>query len=145
MANPAISPGNLNLTLTSVTIPAFSSLNITTPFFGKGFARLALEGEMTRHLPVAVGVVMSPQLYLLATLTVNLVKSQNLANLYKQQWELNTLLGAVTVRTDSSVLSAFDLSQVGIVDVRELTFNGDEADMILTLRGQYYINSSVWP
>jgi hypothetical protein len=145
MANPAITPGSLTLTLTGVTIPAFPSLNITTPFFGKGFARLALEGEMTRHLPVAVGVVMSPQLYLMATLTVNLVKSQNLANLYKKQWETQTILGAVTVRTDSSVLSAFDLNQVGISDVREMTFNGDEADMIVTLKGQYFINSAIWP
>lgn len=145
MANPQINPGSLNLLLTSVTIPAFPSLNVTSPFFGKGFARLALEGDMTRHLPVAVGVVTSPQVYLMGTLTVNLIKSQTLANLYKTQWETNTLLGAITVRTDSSVLSAFDMTQVGIVDVRELSFNGDEADMMVTLRGQYPINASLWP
>lgn len=145
MANPNISPGSLNLLLTSVTFPSFPSLNVTSPFFGKQFARLALEGEATRHLPVAVGVVVSPQVYLMGTLTVNLIKSQALADLYKKQWESNSVLGSMTVRTDSSTLSAFDLTSVGIVDVREMSFSGEEPDLFVTLRGQYGINAALWP
>lgn len=145
MSNPNVSPGSLNLLLTSVTIPSFPALNVTPSFLGKQMVRFALEGDMTRHLPVAVGVVTSPQVYLMGTLTINLVKSQNLANLYKKQWETKSTLGSIVVRPDSSVLSPFDMTQVGIVDVREMTFDGAEADMMVTLRGQYPINASLWP
>lgn len=145
MANPNLSPGTINLLNTSVTIPSYPALNITPSQLGKQMARLALEGEATRHLPVATGVVTSPQVYLIGTVTVALNKALSLANLYKAQWESNSLLGDITVRPDSTVLAPFDLSQVGIVDVREMSFNGDEPDIMVTLRGQYAINSSLWP
>lgn len=145
MANPAVSPGTINLALTSVSIPAFLSLNLTPSVMGKAMARLTLEGEMTRHLPVALGAVMSPQFYMMATLAVDINKALNIATLYKLQWESNTMLGAVTVRTDSSTLPAFDLTQVGIVNGDGMDFNGDKPDITVMLRGQYPINSSLFP
>lgn len=145
MANPMLSPGTLNLLLTSVSIPAFPALNLTPSVFGKAMARLTLEGEMTRHLPVAVGVVTSPQIYMVASLAVDINKAMNVAALYKKQWESNTLLGPITVRTDSSTLPAFDLTQVGIVNGDGMDFNGDKPDITVMLRGSYAINASLWP
>jgi hypothetical protein len=145
VANPNISPGTLNLLLTSVSIPGFPALNLTPSVMGKAMARLTLEGEMTRHLPVAVGVVTSPQIYMIATLSVDINKAMNVAALFKAQWESGTVLGPVTVRTDSSTLPAFDLSQVGIVNGDGMDFNGDKPDITVMLRGQYPINSSLWP
>jgi hypothetical protein len=145
MANPQISPGVINLLQTSITVQSFPSLNVTPSFLGKQMVRLALDGEITRHLPVAVGVVPSPQVYLMGMVTINLVKSQPLAQLYKAQWETNSFLGNIVVRPDTTVLQPFDLSQVAIADVRELSFNGEEPDLFVTLRGQYLINSALWP
>lgn len=145
MANPHISPGTINLLQTSVKVQAFPALNVTPSNLGKQMARLALEGEATRHLPVAVGVVTSPQVYLMGVVTLALVKSLPIAALYKQQLESNSILGDIVVRPDSTVLPPFDMSQVGIVDVREMSFNGEEPDVIVTLRGQYPVNSSLWP
>lgn len=145
MANPQIPAGPISLLETSVTLDSFPSLNITPSYLGKQMVRLAFEGEMTRHLPVAVGVVPSQQVYLIATLTIDLVKSLSLAAQYKAQWESNSFLGDVVVRPDTTVFPAFDLSQVGIVDVREMSFNGEEPDIFVTLRGSYAINSSLWP
>ena len=145
MANPNISPGTINLALTSVSIPGFLQLNLTPAVMGKVMARLTLEGEMTRHLPVALGVVTSPQFYQMATLAIDINKAQNIAALYKAQWEANTILGSVTVRTDSSTLPAFDLTQVAIVNCDGFDFNGDKPDVTVTLRGQYPINASLFP
>ena len=145
MPNPQIPPGGINLLQTSITVQSFPGLNVTPSFLGKQMVRLALEGEITRHLPVAVGVVTSPQVYQMAMVTINLVKSQSLAQAYKVQWETNSVLGSIVVRPDTTVLQPFDMSQVGIVDVREMSFNGDEADVFVTLRGQYLINSALWP
>jgi len=145
MANPMPQPGTINLALTSVSIPSFLSLNLTPSVMGKAMARLTFEGEMTRHLPVALGVVTSPQFYVMATLAVDINKAMNIAALYKAQWESNTLLGAVTVRSDSSTFPAFDLTQVAIVNPEGMDFNGDKADITITLRGQYNVNSSLFP
>lgn len=145
MPNPNIPPGGINLLQTSVTIQSFPALNVTPSFLGKQMVRLALEGEATRHLPVATGAVTSPQVYMMGMLTINLVKSQALAQAYKVQWETNSVLGSIVVRPDTTVLQPFDMTQVGIVDVREMSFNGEEADIFVTLRGQYPINSSLWP
>lgn len=145
MANPSPQLGTINLALTSVSIPSFLSLNLTPAVMGKAMARLTFSGEMTRHLPVALGVVTSPQFYVMATLAVDINKAQNIASLYKAQWESNTLLGAVTVRTDSSNFPAFDLTQVAIVNPEGMDFNGDKPDITITLMGQYATNSSLFP
>lgn len=145
MANPNISPGILQLLNTSVTIPAFPSLNVTPPYLGKQMVHLALSGDATKDLPVAVGVVKSPQQYLMAEVRINLIKSQGLADLYKKQWESNSILGAITVRPDTTVLSPFDLVQVGIKSVGDMAFNGEEPDLFVVLSGQYNINLSLWP
>jgi len=145
MANPNIPPGTLNLLNTSVTIPGFPKLNVTPSFLGKHMVRLALDGEVTKHLPVATSVVPSPQIYLIAMVTVNLIKSQSLAALYKAQMDTNSILGDITVRPDSTVFPPFDMDQVAIADWREMSFNGDDADIFVTLRGRYPINSGLWP
>lgn len=145
MANPQIPAGPLSLLETSITLDSFPSLNVTPPYLGKQMVRLAFEGEATRHLPVAVGVVPSPQVYLIATLTIDLVKSLPLASQYKAQMESASFLGDVVVRPDTTVFPAFDLSQVAIADWREMAFSGEEPSVFVTLRGQYAINSSLWP
>lgn|SRR5690348_11865764 len=145
MPNPNISPGTINLLNTSITIPDFPALNITPSFLGKQMVRLSLEGEVTKHLPVAVSVVPSPQIYLVGMVTINLIKSQGLAALYKNQMDTNSILNDITVRSDSTVLPAFDMDQVAIADWREMSFNGEEPDIFVTLRGRYPINSSLWP
>lgn len=145
MANPSPQLGTISLALTSVSIPSFLALNLTPAVMGKAMARLTFDGEMTRHLPVALGVVTSPQFYVMATLAVDINKAMNVAALYKAQWEASTLLGAVTVRTDSSTFPAFDLTQVAIVNPDGMDFNGDKPDITITLRGQYPVNSSLFP
>jgi hypothetical protein len=146
--NPLIALGSLNRLVASVTWPAFPALNVTVSFLNREAIRLALDGEATAMLPALTGMVTSPNPYQGATLTIHLLKTQPLSNLYKQQYELNTLLGDCTVRPDVPVglgLQPYDLTNMALEGVRELSFAGEDAGWVIMCRGTYLINSSLWP
>jgi hypothetical protein len=81
---------------------------------------------------------------MMVNLVVNLLKTQALAGLYKQQLELSALLGDGTVRPDSAALPAFALVNCAIESVRELSFAGEEAEFAVTCKGYYLVNSNLW-
>lgn len=142
--NPLISQGTLNRLRGSVIIPLFPSYNVTAPYLGKEGIRLALEGESTVYINTMTGAVRSPEPYMLTSLTMNLLKTQPLADQYKQKMEADAFLGDLTVRSDSSVLSVYPLINCSITGVRELNFAGDDAGYAVTVKGYYLINSSLW-
>jgi hypothetical protein len=136
-----IPQGVLNRLRGSVVFPSFPSLQITSPYLGRAGLRLALEGESVLFIPTMTGAVTSPEPYLMVSLTMNLIKSQALANAFKVQMELNSLLGDATVRPDSTVLSPYDLINTAIESVRELNFAGTDADYVVVIKGYYSVNS----
>jgi hypothetical protein len=143
--NPLISVGTLNRLIASVIWPSFPALTVTAPFLNKDGIRLAIDGEATKFLPAMVGAVPSPEPYQLVTMTINLLKTQPLAALYKAQYESSTLLGNCTVYPDSAALPAYQLSNVALESVRELNFSGEDAGWVVVSRGTYYVNSTLWP
>lgn len=142
--NPLVSQGSLNRLRASVIWPAFPALNVTAPFLGKEGIRLALEGEATVFIETMTGAVTSPQPYQLIALTINLIKSQPLAEAYKSQVELSALLGDGVVRPDATPLSPYQLTNCSIQNVRELNFDGSDAGYAVALKGYYNINSALW-
>jgi hypothetical protein len=142
--NPLISLGQLNRGLVSVTWPNFTSLNVTLPYLNREGIRLALEGQATAQLPALTGVVQSPEVFQPVTLTINILKSQGLAGLYKAQFETQTVLGPCTVRSDSSIFPAYYLTNMALEGVRELNFSGEDAGFAVMCRGTYPINSAVF-
>jgi hypothetical protein len=145
MANPLVAQGSLNRVRASVSWPNFPELNITAPYLGADGIRLALEGESTVFLPTMTGAVTSPQPYMMISLTTNLIKTQALADAYKAQMESNALLGDGVVRPDvSSGLSPYPVTNCAIESVRELAFNGSDAGFVVTIKGYYLVNSSLF-
>ena len=142
--NPLIDQGTLNRLLASVSFPNFTTLNVTPEFMNREMIRLALEGEFSKRLPTGTGQVPSPEPYVPATLTINLLKSQPLSAAFKAQWEQNVLLGDCTVRGDSAVHPPYDLTNCSIQSVRELSFSGDDAGCVVVIGGTYNINSALW-
>jgi hypothetical protein len=143
-SNPLISVGSLNRLVASVSWQNFSALNVTASFLNREGIRLALDGEATRMLPAMAGAVTSPEPYQMATITINLLKTQSLANLYKKQMELSTLLGNCTVRPDTTVLMPYDFTNAAIEGVREQNYSGEDAGYVVTIRATYNINSALW-
>lgn len=144
MANPLISLGTLNRLVASIVWQGFPQLNVTPSFLNREGIRLALDGDATRMLPALTGAVTSPEPYMMATITINLLKTQGLAPQYKTQMESSTLVGSCVVRPDSTTFPPYDFSNMAIESVREQSYAGEDAGWSVICRGTYYINSSLW-
>ncbi|MEJ0017535.1 MAG: hypothetical protein WDN25_13410 [Acetobacteraceae bacterium] len=144
MPNPLIAQGTLNRLRGSVTWNAFPELNVTAPYLGRQGIRLSLDGESTVFLETMSGAVTSPEPYMMATLTLNLLKTQALANAYKARLETLATIGDGTIRPDSATLSPYELVNCAIESVREQDFSGADAGFAVTLKGYYLVNASLW-
>jgi len=114
---------------------------VTSGFLTTEGIRLALEGNATDLLPAMVSLVSSPAPYLAASVTMSIVRSSSLAQLYKLQIEDDTLMGLVTIFPDTDVLNPFVLNNVALESVREMAMAGLEAAMVVTARGYYNVNT----
>lgn len=144
MGNPLVDQGTLNRLIGSVSVPSFPALNITASYLGKEGINLALEGSATTHIEVMVGNVLSGEPYRMCSVTVELLKSQALADAWKRQEELLSLIGDITVRPDTKTLSPYQIVNCGIDGVRDLKFNGTVAGYAVMIKGIYRVNSSLF-
>ena len=146
MANPNTPLGTINRLLASIVWHDFPSLNITPSFLATEAIDMTLEGVMTTMLPTMTGFVTSPEPWMPLRMVVHLVRSQSLAAAFKLQWENSTLIGPGTVRPDvaSSTLPPFQVDNVAITNLNALNYSGRDAGFIVTLMGQYQINSALW-
>jgi len=106
---------------------------------------LALDGTQTTQIRTLTGTVTSPEPYQLATLTVNLLRTQPLADLFKTTAENSTLLGNFTARSDSTTESPYQIINGSIESVREQKWDGKDPGYVVTIQGYYAINSAIWP
>lgn len=146
--DPRIPQGFLNRLNSAVYFVDNPSLNITPSFLGKAGVSLRFGSKATTSIPTMAGRVQSPEPYLEATITLDLLRTQSLANLWKTQMELNTVLGDCTVYPDVSTgstgIGVFNLLNCAIEDPPELPFAGTDASFRITVSAYYDINSSLW-
>ena len=138
--------GTLNRIRGSVNWDDHPELNVTAPFLGNEGISLALEGESTVFFPTMTGAVTSPEPYMMLRLTIHLLKTQTLSDSYKAQMELLSLIGNGTVRPDvvSGGLSPYSAVNCAIEGVREMPFNGRDAGFVVSIRGYYTTNNSLF-
>jgi hypothetical protein len=134
-------PGVLNRLRASVVYNDYPELNVTSSFLTTEGIRLALEGNAADLLPAMVSLVSSPAPYLSASITLSIVRSSSLAQLYKLQLEDTALLGLMTIYPDTDVLTPFIINNVALESVREMAMAGMEAAMVVTTRGYYNVNT----
>jgi hypothetical protein len=150
MSNPMIPQGTLNRLRASVNYSGngqagnISQLNITAPYLNKEGITLTLEGESTLMLPALTGVVTSPEPYMMISCVINMLKTQNLAALYKAQMEATTLIGDFTVTPDAVTMPPYSILNAAIESVKEMKLNGEDAGFVVTLKGTYLLNANQW-
>ncbi len=144
MPNPLVPQGTLNRIRGSVVIPGAPELNVTASFLGRSGISLGLTGESTTMIPTMTGVVTSPEPYMMASITVGLIRAQNLAALYKARMERDARLGDLTIIPDTDVLPNYQIINCAIQAIREMPMTGDDASFVVSIQGAYYINSSLW-
>ena len=143
MPNPIIPQGTLNRLRASVTWPNFPGLNVTAPFLGKEGIRLSFGGEAVQYHNTMTGAVTSPEPYQTISMIINLLKTQQLANLYKSQLESNALLGDGTVRPDAS-LDIYQVVNCAIQGVEQLDFSGESPLWAVKVAGYYVVNQAMF-
>ncbi len=146
MADPRVPQGNLNRLKASIVWGAEPSLNIIQSFLGSDGIGLSFDGEATGRIPTMTGIVNSPEPYQPITVTVHLLRTQNLAQLYEERRQTNTLIGDGSLRPDVQAggLKPFGMLNMSIVNVAELSMAGKDPGYRLTLGGYYIINSALW-
>jgi len=146
MPNPLISQGSLNRLIAAVqwNDPDMDSFNITASYLGKDGIRLALDGIATTFINTMTGAVTSPEPYQSVSLTIALLKSQPIAKAYKNRVESNALMGACTIYPDSGVLPVYVLQNCALESLREMSYNGEDAGWVISVKGYYEINAFMW-
>jgi len=144
MANPYLNAGPLNRVRCSVVIADFPTLNITSQYMGKSFAHIEFEGDFNQQIETATGVVNSPEPYVMATITVGLLRSQALAANWLAQAQDTSVLGDVTIHSDTSAFPAITLNDTGIRMISPGAYDGTDPVVRVTLRGSFNVNSALW-
>lgn len=144
MANPQTAQGTLNRILTQVTIASYPGLNISSSYMGKSFAVLSFNDSFTTQIPTATGVVNSPEPYVMASLTVGLLRTQSLAASWLSQVQAGTVLGSITGYPDSTVFPAVTLSQCAVTAIDPGAWDGTDPVVKVTISGVFPVNSNLW-
>lgn len=142
--NPLVAQGTINRLRASIQWPLRPALNITASYLAKSGIRISWEGEATTIIPTMVGTIQSPVPYMLANVSIPLLRSQALANAYKLQMEQDSNMGDGIIRPDAAPLSPFPIYNAAIQNVGELNFSGDNADYGVTVKGYWPVNNSLW-
>ncbi len=144
MANNLIQQGTLNRLLASVVYADFAQLNVTSGYLAKEAISIGFEGDTSMLIGTLTSAVTSPEPYMFGTVTIHLLRTQALGNAYKQQIETNTTMGSVTIYPDTQALSPFQLNNCVLQSIQETAFDGNQAGLIVRLRGVYNINSTMY-
>jgi len=143
-SNPLIPQGVLNKLRGTTQCVDNPQLNVLPSNLDDDGISIAFEGDASGYVPTLTGAVPSPNPYQIATVTIHLLKTQSLSNIWKNQQETDTTIGDVVVTTDAATLDSYSLNNCTIKGVGELTFNGKSVGYGVMVQGIYYINSSLF-
>ena len=143
-ANPQIAQGVLNRIRGNIQIASFAALNITPSFLGANGFTFTRSGPATTMIDTLTGRVGSPEPFQPVDVEIHLVKSQALATAWETQLQNLSIIGDITVFTDSAVQPTYSFTQMTIQNVGPIAVNGKSVEYMLTLTGTYIINNGLW-
>lgn len=146
MANPLVAQGTLNRLRASITIPGYPSLNITSSYMGKQFVTVTFDGAFDNLIPTATGAVTSPEPYVMATVSVGILRTQSLAAAWREKVNSLSDLGSVSIFPDvpTTTFKEIDLVNCIVKSIDPGAFDGMEPVVRLTIAGIFYINNDLW-
>lgn len=144
MATPIVPQGTLNRVRCSIIVPNYPSLNITAPYMGRNFASISFDGDFTKLIGTGTGGVPSPEPYVMATVSVGILRTQPLATSWRSQWESQGSIGPLSIFSDTAAFAEFDLDTCVIQHFDPNAYDGEDPVSRLTLMGVYVINAALW-
>jgi len=142
--NPQIQQGTLNRVRCSVVVPSNSALNIASSYMGQSFASLEFEGSFSDQIMTATGVVNSPEPYVMASISVGLLRTQALSSAWLAQAQTQSDVGDITIHSDSAAYGYITISNCVISTYNPGAFDGKDPVVRLSLRGVLYSNNALW-
>lgn len=142
--NPLVQQGTLNRLRCSVVVPNESTLNVTSSYMGASFASVSFSEPFADLIGTATGAVTSPEPYVFGTITVGVLKTQALAGAWVAQAQTESAIGQVTIYPDSASYPPVTLDNCVIQSIEPAAFDGKDPVVRVTIRGVYYLNSSLW-
>lgn len=131
----------LNRTSGAATFFTFPQLNIVAANLGKGGITLSLDEDLTEILQGMTRTKNSPKTYVMATLTVELMKDLGVTNLWQAQWLIDSQLGDGVVYPDSKALAPTAFENAVIKKVESMPYNGEDATVKIVIGGMVAVNS----
>ena len=144
MANPLINLGTLNRVRASVVFPSFTSLNITSSQMGRRFVSLMFDEDFVQQIQQGVGIINSPEPYVMATVTCDVLRTLPLAQAFISQLEQTAVLGPVYVHSDTSAFPKRTVYNASVLKADPGAYDGVNGVLALTIRGVFYPNNTLW-
>lgn len=142
--NPKVTQGVINRVRTSLIVPGNPGLSVTAPFLGRSMISVDFEGDFVQQIETATGAVRSPEPFVMATITMGLLRSQSLAANWLTQAQNDSFLGDVTAHSDSPVYPPISLSETVIRTIRNGAYDGADPVVQVTVRGIFFVNNNLW-
>lgn len=136
--------GTLNRALTHITLAAFPNLNIGVGNMGPSLAMLSFEGDFADQPEVAAGVVPSPAIFVMGTVSVGVLRTQALGNAWFTQLLATSVLGTITTYPDSTAFSPITLSDCVVKSFDPGAYDGRDPVIKMILRGAFYPNGNMF-
>lgn len=141
MANPLVPQGIFNKLRASIKFNDYPSLNVSASFLTQDAVDISFQGDAGVLLPTMTGGASSPNPYQMVMINIHLVRSQAMAQLFKNQIERDTFLGDCKVYSDSTTLGDFSLRQTTIRSAGDVSFSGRDPAFLVSVFGIYDTNS----
>lgn len=142
--NPLIAQGTLNRVRCHIVVPALTALNITASYMVKNFATISFDDAFSDQIPTGTGIVNSPAPYVLASISVGLIRTQSLALAWLNQVNATAILGDVVVHSDTAAFPSITVNNASILHIQPGPYDGMDPTVQLALRGIYYTNNDLW-
>ena len=142
--NPQFDLGFLNRIKAAVQFVDYPQLNATSSFLGRSGIRIASDGPASINIPAMTGAVISAEPYQLRTVSIPLLKTMNLANVYIAQVQKNTAIGDINVIPDATPMQQISLTNCSIINWDTEALDGTDPVVMVTVQGTYSINNSMW-
>lgn len=139
-----VNQGTINRLRGSISFPDHPELAITPAFLGKEMITVSLQGEAVHQIPTATGVATSPEPYMVAEFSAQILRTNGLGERFKKQMEKLATLGDAVVRSDSTAMSDYDFSNTSIKGVDPIKQNGEEVGWMVHFQGAYQVNSDLY-
>ncbi len=142
--NPIVQQGTLNRVRASVVVPSYTNLNIDSSHMSRKFVTVTFDEDFVDQPMTATGIVNSPAPYVMATISVGILRTQSLSASWFTQAQTQSVLGRITVHPDTTTFPQITAYNCSILRLEPGAQDGTDPTVDLTIRGIFYPNSDLW-